>query len=248
MSEPAHLSLTLTPERWNELLQAALPVGLGGERFDGLKSARRWARRLPARALAGHLLPDRARPTWERAKQALVGRLDRLVHVRGEWTLEIDQLGSEVRFAPSEIAGDARVRGRITATVELLQGRVEVPVRFEHTAHVAIRLGQVRYDPVRRAIVGDVGPVEVRAEETPVASFLAGRWLTRRVARANPVLLLRRERVEEMVGPFASLGSGRVVLAVEDLDVRIDHDEVKLLIRFGLPASGWIEDYGAEGT
>jgi hypothetical protein len=248
VSDPAHLSLTLTPERWNELLQAALPVELGRERFDGLKAARRWARRLPARAVAGHLLPTRARPAWERAKQGLVARLDRLVHVRGEWTLEIDQLGSEVRFAPSEIAGDARIRGRVAATVELLQGRVEVPVRFDHLVHVAIRLGQVRYDPVRRAIVGEVGPVEVRAEHTPVSAFFAGRWLTRRVARANPVLLLPRERVEEMVGPFASLGAGRVVLGVEDLDVRIDHDQVKLLIRFGLPASGWIEDYGAEGT
>jgi hypothetical protein len=248
VSDPAHLCLTLTPERWNELLQAALPVGLGGERFDGLSAARRWARRLPARAVGRQLVPAVARPAWERGKQALVGRLDRLVHVRGEWALEIDQLGSEVRFAPHEIAGDARVRGRVNATVELLQGRVEVPVRFEHLVHVAIRLGQVRYDPVRRAIVGDVGPVEVRAEDAPVASFLAGRWLTRRVARANPVLLLRRERVEEMVGPFASLGSGRVILGVEDLDVHIGRDEVRLLIRFGLPASGWIDDYGAEGT
>jgi hypothetical protein len=57
------------------------------------------------------------------------------------------------------------------------------------------------------------------------------RLLTRQAGAVGPIVLVPRSRVEEMVGPMG--GSLRMKLGVEDLDVRIDNDEVKLMIRFG---------------
>src|SRR5262245_50367748 len=143
MASHPHLTLSLSRELWNELLAAALPVRLAGERFDVVRNARQALRQLGVRQRVRGLLPDRkppallvrardrARAVWVARKPGLYRRLNQLVRIEGEWRVELDQLGTELRYSRQKVAADAWVKGVAEGTLHLVGENIEVPFRLE---------------------------------------------------------------------------------------------------------------------
>jgi hypothetical protein len=246
MASHPHLSLSLSRELWNELLAAALPVKLAGETFDLMRNTRQAIRRLEVRKRVAGLLPDRqppalivrardrARRMWVARKPGLYRRLDDLVRIEGEWRVELDQLGTELRYSRQKVAADAFVKGVAEGTVHLLRENLEFPFRIERRVGASVALGDVHYDPGHRAVIGPLQDLEVHLGETAtmaLASRVAELLLTQQLPRVNPIPILRRDQVEEMIGGMG--GPLRMQLGVEDLDLVIDEHDLTLNVRFG---------------
>ena len=118
----AHLSLGLNRELWNELLSAALPVKLAGGQVDVIGAARGAVRQLGVRQRVAGLLEDRrtpspvkalggrARELWRDRRGRLLERVEQVVQVEGTWRVELDQLGTELRYGRQRIDADAYAR------------------------------------------------------------------------------------------------------------------------------------------
>src|SRR5688572_12671596 len=114
-----HLSLSLSRELWNELLHAALPVKLAGEHFHVARNARQLVRRLGVRERVAGLLEDRhppalltrvtdrARAAWTTRKPGLYRRMNSVVRIEGDWRVDLDQIGTELRYARQKVTADA---------------------------------------------------------------------------------------------------------------------------------------------
>lgn len=246
MAQHPHLTLSLSRELWNELLSAALPVRLAGDRFDIVRNTRAALRQLGVRQRVRGLLPDReppavlvrarerARAAWIKRKPGLYRRLDQLVHVDGEWRVELDQLGTELRYSRQKVGADAYVKGVAEGTIRLLRENIEIPFRLERRVGASVALGDVHYDPAHRAVIGTLQDLEVHIGESAmmeVFSRLAAYLLEQQLPRVNPIPILRRDQVEEMIGPMG--GPLRMQLGVEDLDLVIDEHDLTLKVRFG---------------
>ncbi len=245
MSGP-HMSLTLSRELWNELLGAALPVRLAGGDLDLRRIARGAAAQIGVRERVRGLLEDRrtpgvvrragdrARALWRRGRPALIQRAERLVRVEGSWRVELDDLGTELRYGKQRVDADAYARGILEGTVWLLRENLEIPFVFERRIGASVALGDIRYDRGRKAIVGSLQDVGLYVGDHAVLQLLAriGEALVeQQIPRANPVTILERERVQEMVGPMG--GALNLAMGVETIDLKVDEDELRLEIRFG---------------
>ncbi|HHO54088.1 MAG TPA: hypothetical protein ENK18_25265 [Deltaproteobacteria bacterium] len=246
MADAPHLSLSLSRELWNELLSAALPVRLAGEPFDLIADTRRLVKRLGVRQRVRGLLEDRRTPralvrVKERAKRAWSGRrslvyqrLNELVRVEGEWRVELDDFGTELRYARQKVSADAYVKGIAEGTLYLMRENVELPFRLERRVGATVALGNIHYDPGHRAVIGNIQDLGIFIGDNAVfqlASRLAEYALEQQLPRVGPVPILRRDQVEEMVGPMG--GSLKMQMGVEDLDLVITDSEMTLQIRFG---------------
>jgi hypothetical protein len=246
MATPPHLSLSLSRELWNELLAAALPVKLAGDRFDVVRNTRQLVRQLGVRERVYGLLPDRrppaallrakdrAKAVWTRRKPGLYRRLNQLVRIEGEWSVELDQLGTELRYSRQKVAAEAHVKGVAEGTIHLLRENVELPFRLERRVGASVALGDVHYDAGHRAVIGTLQDLELHVGESAtmhLLTTLAERLLAQQLPRVNPIPILRRDQVQEMVGSMG--GPLRMQLGVEDLDLEIDDHELTLKIRFG---------------
>ncbi|MEQ1505344.1 MAG: hypothetical protein ABMB14_24140 [Myxococcota bacterium] len=241
-----HLSLSLSRELWNELLAAALPVKLAGESFDVVRNARQLVRQLGVRDRVRGLLEDRAPPAalvrvkdrakamWISRKPGLYRRLNDVMRIEGEWRVDLDQLGTELKYARQKVTADAYVRGVAEGTIYLLRENVELPFRIERRVGASVALGDIHYDPGHRAVIGSIQDLGVFVGDNAAMQLvarLAEYALQQQLPRVNPVPILRRDQVEEMVGPMG--GPLRMQLGVEDLELEITEDEMTLKIRFG---------------
>ncbi len=254
-----HLSLSLSRELWNELLAAALPVKLAGERFDLARNARSALRQLGVRQRVAGLLEDsrtpaalvrakdRAKELWIQRRPGVYRRLNDLVRVDGEWRVELDDLGTELRYSKQKVAADAYVRGVAEGTVFLLRENVEFPFRIERRLGASVALGDIQYDPGHRAVIGSVQDLGVFIGDNAVLqllSRLAEYALEQQLPRVNPVPILKRDQVEEMVGPMG--GALKMQLGVEDLELEISEDDLTLKVKFGFTRAQLTDKGGEE--
>lgn len=245
MSGP-HLSLALSRELWNELLTAALPIKLADGEVDLRSAAAGAVRQLGVRRRVRGLLEDkrtphavkkagdRARAVWHSRREGLIKRAEQLVRVEGSWRVELDDLGTELRYGKQRVDADAYVRGVLEGTVWILQENLEIPFVFERRLGASVALADIRYDRGRKAVVGSLKDVGLYVGDHAVLQLLARLGeaaLEQQVPRANPVTILERDRVSEMVGPMG--GALKLNMGVETIDLKIDDDELKLEIRFG---------------
>ncbi|MBX2803247.1 MAG: hypothetical protein KTR31_36545 [Myxococcales bacterium] len=250
MSADPHLTLSLTRELWNELLNAALPVKLAGDQLDLAHNARQLARRLGVRQRVRGLLEDRRAPAmlttvrhrakelWRNQRAEVYRRLDEVVRLEGTWTVEVDHFGTELRYARQKVSADAYVRGVAEGTLYLLRENVEIPFRLERRVGASVALGDIRYDPDHRAVIGhvqDLGLYIGDGAALQVVSRAVEAVLQQQTPRVGPVPILRRAQVEEMVGPMG--GSLNMQMGVEDLDLVVDERDMTLKIRFGFGES-----------
>lgn len=254
MSGP-HLSLALSRELWNELLNAALPIHLAGGDVSLREAAKGAVKQLGVRQRVRGLLEDtrtptavkkagdRAREAWRKRRGGLIRRAEQLVRVEGSWRVELDDLGTELRYGKQRVDADAYARGVLEGTVWLLQENLEIPFVFERRIGASVALGDIRYDRSRKAIVGSLQDIGLYVGDHAVLQLLSRigeAVLEQQVPRANPVTILERERVSEMVGPMG--GALKLNMGVESIDLRVDDDELKLEIRFGFTRAQLTDD------
>jgi hypothetical protein len=260
MANGPHLSLSLSRELWNELLRAALPVRLAGERFALADNARAALRQLGVRERVAGLLEDRRAPAalvrakdrakamWLARRSGVYRRLGELVRVEGEWRVELDHLGTELRYGKQKVSADAYVRGVAEGTVYLLRENVEFPFHVERRVGASVALGDIRYDPGHRAVIGSVQDLGVFIGDNAalqLLSRLAEYVLEQQLPRVNPVPILPRDRVEELFGPMG--GPLKMNLGVEDLELEITEADMTLKVRFGFTRAQ-LTDSEAEGS
>lgn len=246
MAGAPHLTLSLSRELWNELLAAALPVRIAGDRFDLARNARAMVRQLGVRERVAGLLEDRRTPAtlvrikdrakaaWVRRRTGVYRRMNDLVRVEGEWRVDLDTLGTELKYAKQRVSADAYVRGVAEGTVFLLRENVEFPFRIERRVGASVALGDIHYDPGHRAVIGSVQDLGVYVGENALLQLVARvveYVLEQQLPRVNPVPILPRERVEELFGPMG--GPLKMNLGVEDLELEITEAEMTLKVRFG---------------
>ena len=241
-----HLTLSLSRELWTELLTAALPVRLAGDGFDAARDAKRFVRQLGVRERVAGLLEDRkppaalvrakdrAKAVWHRRKPGLYRRLNELVSVRGEWSVTLDHLGTDLRYSKQKVAADAYVVGVAEGTVRLLRENVEFPFTLEKRIGAEAALLDIRYDTQKRAIVGDLNHVQVNLGDNFILQLLnrgAEYLLLQQTPKINPVPILKKDQLEEMVGPAG--GPLKLRFTIEDVALDIDDEDVTLKVKFG---------------
>jgi hypothetical protein len=240
-----HLQLSLSRELWNELLRAALPVSLTTGRFDLLRQARTALLQTGVRERVSGLLEDRApkqvmlardraRAMWHRRRAGLYRRVDDLVRVQGEWKVELDSLGTELRYGPQRVGADAYVRATASGTLFLLRKNVEIPFVFEKRVGASINLADIRYDPGHKAVIGSLRDLEVFLGDGVLLQLLsraAEKALEGKVSEQAAVPILKRDQVEELVGPIG--GPLKLKMGVQDLELEITEQDMTLKVRFG---------------
>ena len=255
-----HLQLSLSREMWEELLRAALPVRLAGANFHLARDLKSGLKQLGVReAVAGLLedreppqmlarVRDRARQGWQEARPSVYRRINELVSVRGTWTVELDGMGTQLTYAKQQVHADAFVKGVAEGEILLLKANVEIPFRIERRLGASVSLGDIHYDPGHRAVIGSLQDLGIYIGDNAVLqllSRLAEYGLEQQLPRVNPVPILKRDQVDEMVGPMG--GALKMQMGVEDLDLEITADDLKLKVRFGFTRAQ-LTDQAAEDS
>lgn len=242
----AHLTLGLSRDLWNELLAAALPIRLAEGNVDLRSLAGGAVRQIGLRQRVRGLLADqrtpasvkrfgeRARGAWNKRRADVIRRAEEVVRVKASWRVELDDLGTELRYGKQRVDADAYARGTLEGTVWLLRENLEIPFVFERRIGAAIAVADIRYDRGRKAVVGSLQDIGLYVGDHAVLQLLARigeTLLEQQLPRVNPLPILERDRVTEMVGGLG--GALKLDLGVEHVDLKVDEDELRLEIRFG---------------
>jgi hypothetical protein len=124
--------------------------------------------------------------------------------------------------------------GVAVGQIHRLTANGEIPFHIERRVGASVSLGDIRYDPGHRAVIGSLQDLGIYIGDNAVMqllSRLAEYGLEQQLPRANPVPILRRDQVDEMVGPMG--GPLKMKMGVEDLDLEITADDLTLKVRFG---------------
>jgi hypothetical protein len=241
-----HISLSVHRDLFDQLIAGVLPVKVGEGSFHLLRDVRGAVARLELRQRVRGLLEERKPPEvlvqardravalWQERREVVHRRVDDLVHVEGDWKIQIDQDGSSLRYGEQRVGLEARVRLSAEGTATLVKEGLELPFHLQRFVAASLELGNIHYDRGRRAIVGELGRPVVDLGPQAVlqlASQALEIVLEKQLFRVNPITLLTRDQVEGMVKPAS--GPFKVELGVEDLDLAVDERSVTLRARFG---------------
>lgn len=243
-----HLKFTIGKALWNDLFGVGLPFEVGKGTFDLVKQVRAGVKQLGVRQKVRGLLEDRqvqipavvvrgkdvALRAWEDRRETVWKVVDELVRVEGDWRVQVDREGSEFKYGAQHFGVEAHVRAVATGKVYLLRENVEFPFVLEKRIGAEAALGDIRYDKDRRALIGTLQDVEVDLGENFILQMLARgaeKLLADQVGKVNPVPILRKDQLEEMVSPAG--GPLKLKMGVEDVALDISEDEMTLKVRFG---------------
>jgi hypothetical protein len=246
MKDGYHLSLSLSRELWEDLLGTALPISFASGTFDVARNARAALRQLPLRERVRALIGDQrapaalvhardvARAAWERRRMDVYSRLDQLLRIEGEYTLDLDDLGSQFRYGEQKVSADAYLRARVRGVVYLLGYNVEIPFELEKRAGVSLTLGDIRFERSEQAVLGSLRDLGLHLGDHTVLQLLSrlGEYLLeQQLPHVAQVPILRREQLDEMVGGLG--GPLRMRLGVERLDLAVNEEDLTLSVKFG---------------
>lgn len=245
-SDGYHLSLNLSREMWQELLSSALPVELSGGELNIRQGAKDFVHQLGVRERVAGLLTDReppetivrirdrARQSWLKRKDGIYRRVNDLIRVEGTWRIELDDLGTELRYGQQEVAADAWLKGVAEGTLYLLQENLELPFSIERRLGASVKLKDIHYNQEEASVIGSLGDLAIHIGDQAVlqlAARLAEYVLEQQLPRVNPVPILKRAQVEDLVSPAG--GALKVQMGVEDLVLHVDDEDMTLKVRFG---------------
>ncbi|MFK7926892.1 MAG: hypothetical protein AB8H79_01795 [Myxococcota bacterium] len=245
-SDGYHMSLNLSRELWQELLASALPVEVRKGEFDITRNVRTAVKQLGVRQRVAGLLEDRQPPAalmrvkdrakleWHKRKGSLYRRVNDMVRVEGTWKVELDDLGTELKYGTQKVTADAFVKGVAQGTVFLLNENVELPFTIERRLGASVTLKDVHYSQGDSAVIGSLGDLAVHIGDNAALQLvarLAEYLLEQQLPRVNPVPILKRSQVEDLVSPAG--GALKTKMGVEDLVLQIDEEDMTLKVRFG---------------
>ncbi len=241
-----HLTLSIHKDLWDQILAALLPIKVGEGRFHLLRDMRGAIARLEVRQRVRGLLEERHPPevvnrareravTIYRERRELVHqRVNELLRVEGDWKLHIEQDGSAFRYGSQRVGIEARVRLSAEGKAHLVRDGLVRPFELKKFLAASLELGEIRYDHARRAVIGEVGrPVVDLGEHLTLqlASQALEFALEKQLFRVNPLTILTREQVEQLVKPAG--GPLKLEMGVDNLALDVDRDNVTLKVRFG---------------
>lgn len=241
-----HLKFTIGKALWNDLFRVGLPFKVADGQFDLIQNLRAGVKRLEVREKVRGLLEDRevpqvlvrgkdiAKNVWGARKEQVYKVVNELVHVQGDWRVEVDRDGSDFKYAQQRFGVEAHVKAVATGKVYLLRENIELPFVLEKRIGAEAALGDIRYDSDRKALVGVLQDVTVDLGDHFILQLLnrgAEYLLAQQTPKVNPVQILKKEQIEEMVGPAG--GPLKLKMGVEDVALDIDEEELTLKIKFG---------------
>jgi hypothetical protein len=246
ISDGFHLKFTIGKALWNDLFSASLPFRVGNGTFDLVTNVRDGLKRLEVREKVRGLLEDRqvpevlvrgkaiARDVWSGRREQVYAVIDDMLKVEGDWHVQIDRDGSDFKYAQQQFGIEAHVKAVATGKVYLLRRNIEFPFVIEKRIGAEAALGDIRYDKDRKALVGELQDVTVDLGENFVLQLLnraAEYALSQQVPKVNPVQILAKQQLDEMVSPAG--GPLKLKMGVEDVALDIDEDELTLKVKFG---------------
>lgn len=241
-----HLKFTIGKALWNELFSVGLPFRIQDGQFDLVQNVRAGVKQLGVRERVRGLLEDRqvpqvlvrgknlARGVWVSRREQVYKVVNELITVQGDWRVEVDREGSNFQYSRQRFGIEAHVKAVASGKVMLLRQNVEFPFVIEKRIGAQAALGDIHYDTEKRALVGELGGVSVDLGENFVLQLLsrgAEYLLSQQVPKVNPVPILKKDQLEEMIGPAG--GPLKLKFVVEDVDLEIDEEELTLKVRFG---------------
>jgi hypothetical protein len=258
MGSGHHLSLSLSREMWNEMLSAALPFSLASGEFDLAQGARAAIKQLQVKERVVGLLEDRrtpqplvrfserARQAWSSRREGFYQRLNELVRVEGTWKVDLDEVGTEMRYGQQKVSADAFLRGVAEGQITFLNENISLPFQVEKRVGASVGLGRIRFSREEDAVIGNVQDLAVHLGDNAVLQLLSRAieyGVEQQISAVKPVPVLKREQVSGLVGGMGS--AMRMQMGVDDLQLDIAGDEMTLKVRFGftpLPSDRQLED------
>ena len=241
-----HLSLSIGKALWDDLVGATLPLKVKDGGFELGPMVHKGIRQLQVKEKVVALLEDRQPPAmvirakdraagiWRARRERVYALLNDMVRVEGDWLLQVDREGTEFHYAPQKIGVDAHVKAVAHGKAFFLRNNVEIPFTIEKRLGATCHLGNIRYDKDLRAVVGDVVDPEIDFGDHVIWRLLneaGATLLAQQVHRFNPVSILKKDQVDEMVSPAG--GPLKLKLGVEDVMLEVTEDNLTLKVRFG---------------
>lgn len=241
-----HLKFTIGKALWNDLFRVGLPFKVADGQFDLVQNVRAGIKRLEVKEKVKGLLEDRevpqvlvrgkdiARNVWGARREQVYRVVNELVKVEGDWKVQVDRDGSDFKYSQQRFGVEAHVKAIATGKVYLLRQNVEFPFVLEKRIGAEAALAEIRYDSERRALVGQLQDVTVDLGDHFILQLLnrgAEYLLAQQTPKVNPVQILKKEQIEEMVSPAG--GPLKLKMGVEDVALDIDEEELTLKVRFG---------------
>lgn len=241
-----HLSLSIGKALWDDLMGAALPAKVRDGSFELGPLVHEGIRQLQVKEKVVALIEDREPPEmvvkakdraadiWRNRRESVYKLLNDVLRVEGDWKLEVDREGTEFHYAPQKLGVDAHVKAVATGKAFLLRNNVELPFTIEKRLGASCYLGDIRYDKSLEAVVGDIMDPEVDFGDHVVMRLLnegAAYLLAQQTHRFNPVPILKRAQVEDMVAPAG--GPLKLKMGVEDVVLEVTEADLTLKVRFG---------------
>lgn len=241
-----HLKFSIGKALWNDLFSVGLPFKIKDGTFDLLENVRGGLKRLEVKEKVRGLLEDRevpavvtrgtevARDVWNARREQVYQVLNDVIRVQGDWRAEVDREGSDFKYAEQRFGVEAHVKVVATGKVYLLRENLEFPFVLEKRIGAEAALGDIRYDPDRRALIGVLQDVQVDLGENFILQLLnrgAEYLIAQQTPKVNPVPILPKDKLEEMVAPAGA--SLKLKFGVEDVELDIDENELTLKIKFG---------------
>lgn len=241
-----HFSMSLSRELWSDLLRSALPIEVASGEFDLVDNTRQVLKQLQVKEMVRGLLEDqstpgalvrvgdRARGMWRDRKEDVYELLNQIIRVEGTWKVVIDDQGTELGYDVQKITADAYVKGVAEGKLYLLKENVEVPFTISQRLGAEVALKDIHFSKEHNAIIGSVGDLALHLGESAVFDMLfemAGPLIEQQLANVNPVPILKKDQLDEMVAPAG--GPLKMKMGVEDVELNITADDMSLNVRFG---------------
>lgn len=246
ISDSFHLSLSIGKSLWDDLVGAALPARVSEGSFELTRAVYQGVKQLQVKEKVVALLeseetPDvvrsarqRASTVWHQRREQVYGLIKEMVRVEGEWTLDIDREGTEFHYAEQKIGVDAHVKAVVQGRAFLLKNNLELPFTIEKRLGAACYLGNIHFDKDKRAVVGEIIDPEIDLGEHFILQFLnqgLSRIAEQQIHRFNPVPIIKKDQVEEMVAPAG--GPLKLKMGVDDIALEVTEQNLSLKVRFG---------------
>jgi hypothetical protein len=245
-SDGYHLKFTIGKALWRDLFSVGLPYKVSDGSFDLVENVRAGLKQLEVREKVKGLLADRQVPevlqrgrviagnVWQNRREQVYQVVNELVRVNGDWKVEVDRDGSDFKYAQQRFGVEAHVKVVATGKVYLLRENIEFPFVLEKRIGAEAALADIHYDTEKRALVGTLEGVTVNFGEHVILQLLnraAEYLLAQQTPKVNPVPILKKDQIEEMVSPAG--GPLKIKMGVEDVALDISDEEMTLKVKFG---------------
>jgi hypothetical protein len=248
ISDGYHMALSIGRAMFSELLATSLPVTVKDGDFDLVKNARDLARQLQVKEKVRGLLDNGSAPNAlvkvkEKASEVWDGRRDQiyelindLLSVEGTWKVEVDREGSEFIYGSQEIGAQAFFKFSAAGKATLLKQNLEIPFDLSKRLGAEVHLKEIHYDRETGQLQGNLKGVTIRFGDHPLWRYvddMAQKLIDQQIVRFNPVPILKKQQLDDMLGGEKGLGPLKIKMEVDDLALEIGEEYMTLKVRFG---------------